>query len=313
MPQTTPTLTPTGVHHRLSGPTDHGHVTITVADVAAALRSFEVDGIDIVQRCPVDSPPSLGAGIVMSPWPNRIDAGRWLDQGTPQQLSISEPELGNALHGLLTTTQYRLVHETDTEITLAATIFASPGYPFVIETTVTYAITPDGLEVTHTAVNRSDRPAPYALGTHAYFKVEGTPTAELTLRSSARTIYTVDERKLPTGRRPVSGSDDLRGGRRVGGLSLDDCFTDQATYDGRHTITLTSPEGSSVEVWTDESFSHVVLLTTDRFVADDGEPTLAVAIEPQTAAVDSFNNGIGLKWLAPGESFDCAWGVVPRL
>jgi aldose 1-epimerase len=304
---------PTGTHHVISGRTRFGFATVTIAEVAAALRAFEVDGLDIVQRYPDDAPPSLGAGMVMAPWPNRIDAGRWNYESQTQQLAISEPKFNNALHGLLAYTPYAIESRTESSITLVATIFANPGYPFVVRTSARYSIGHDGLTVRHTATNIGAKPAPVAFGTHGYFKIGDVPTADLTLTCSAHTRYTTDSRLLPTGQEEVSGQFDLRAGRRVGEVDLDDCYTDQAIVDGHHHIVLAAHDGRQVEVWTDENFGHVVLLTTDQFISEVGQPTLAVAIEPQTAAADCLNNGIGLKWLEPGDSWSPEWGVTANL
>lgn len=312
-PSTAERTSPTGTHHVITGPTRFGFATVTIAEVAAALRAFEVDGLDIVQRYPDNSPPSLGAGMVMAPWPNRIDAGRWLYEGEAQQLAITEPKSNNALHGLLAYSPYAVESRTESSITLTATIFANPGYPFVVRTSVGYSIGSEGLTVRHTATNAGAKPAPVAFGTHPYFRIGDVPTADLTLTCSAKTIYTTDARLLPTGQREVAAEFDLRAGRRVGDLQLDDCYTDLAIADGRHHISLSAQDGRKVEIWTDPDFGHVVLLTTDQFIDETGRPALAVAIEPQTAAVDCLNNGRGLKWLLPGESWSPEWGVTAQL
>lgn len=309
----TTTVLPTGAQYTIQGDTAFGHATVTITQLAAALRAFEVDGVDIVQRYPVGSSPSLGAGMVMVPWPNRIADGRWNHHGEMLQLDISEPKFDNALHGLLAYTAYSVASRTSSSITLTAPVFAHPGYPFVLETSVDYALNTDGLTVRHRLTNRGRLPAPVAVGTHGYYKIGGVDTGELMLTNSARTVYTNDSRLLPVARVPVSGRFDLREGRKVANLALDDCFTDQSLIDGCHRSRLTAPDGRHVEVWTDENFGHVVLLTTRQFVAENGQEALAVAIEPQTAAADSFNNGFGLVWLDPGASWSPTWGVTAQL
>jgi aldose 1-epimerase len=304
---------PTGTQYEIMGDTRFGRMVATLTQVGASLRALTVDGLDIVQRYPLGAPPSLGAGIVMSPWPNRIDGGRWTYRGEPQQLSITDTDFGNASHGLLMSSPYSLVEHDDSSITLGATIFAHPGYPFVIETSVRYAVTPDGLETTHRFTNLGALPAPVAVGSHGYYRIGDVPTEELMLRSSAATVYPNDERMLPGPAEPVSGDFDLRTGGLVGEVVLDHCFTDQQLVDGRYPTRLTAPDGRYVEVWADASFDHIVLLTTRRFTDDNGERILAVAIEPQTAAVNSLNTGIGTTWLAHGETFTARWGVTAML
>ncbi|WP_158507088.1 aldose 1-epimerase family protein [Subtercola sp. Z020] len=306
---------PTGRQYEISAQTSFGHAVVTITEVAASLRAFTVDGVDIVQRYPRDAPPSRGAGIIMSPWPNRVDGGRWVYEGEQHQLDITDTEFENASHGLLKNTAYRMLDRSDSSITLGATIFAHPGYPFVVDTTVTYALGDGGLEVSHTFTNTGGLRAPVAVGSHAYFKLGDVPVHSLVLSCAAETVYENDARKLPVGTVPVSGAFDLRSGLPVGEVELDDCFTDldRATPDGRWYATLTAPDARSVSVWGDEAFGHIVICTTDVFLDENRELVDAIALEPQTAAVNALNTGIGLTWLQPGESWSATWGVTASL
>ncbi len=58
--------------------------------------------------------PPFGCGIVLVPWPNRVEDGRWTLDGQPQQLDLTEPARHNAIHGLLRTTAYDLVENEGT-------------------------------------------------------------------------------------------------------------------------------------------------------------------------------------------------------
>ena len=306
-------MEPTGKQYTIRGEAGSQHLEATITQVAASLRACTVNGTDILQRYPDHATPSLGAGIVMAPWPNRVDHGRWANGDTLEQLDITEVKNDNALHGLLRNTAYDVVAQSDDSLTLTAVIYAPNGYPFVVETFVTYAITPNGVEVTHSFRNHSGSPAPLAVGTHCYFKIGGVPTEDLVLTSTARTVYTDDARGLPISRSPVGGQFDVTHGIRAGDLSLDHCFTDMIARDGRFRTTLTAPDGRSVSVWTDENFAYQVLLTTDQFVDENGSATFAVAIEPQSSAVNAFNNREGLHDLSPGDDWVVQWGITPDL
>jgi aldose 1-epimerase len=306
-------MRPTGQHHVLTGLIADQLVEVTIAQVAAALRGFSVDGVDVVQRYAENAIPPLGAGIVMVPWPNRVDHGRWPNHGVIEQLDISQVAQDHALHGLLKNTAYTVVARSAASITLSASIYAPPGYPFVVATSVRYTITDEGLEVEHRLRNHSATAAPVAVGTHGYYKIGGVRTEDLVITSSARTVYVDDERQVPVSRTSASGDFDLRAGRRVGDLVVDHCFTNFSLTDGRHTTTLSASDGRRVEVWSDQNFAYQVLLTTRQFTAESGRPTFAVAIEPQTAAVDAFNNREGLHELQPDEEWVVRWGVTPVL
>ncbi|HTL41047.1 MAG TPA: aldose 1-epimerase family protein [Pseudolysinimonas sp.] len=298
---------------RIRGEAGAQQLEVTVAEVAAALRAFSVDGVDIVPRYPEDAAPSMGSGIVMVPWPNRVADGTWTANGVSHQLDISEVDKRTALHGLLRYTRYDVLDRDDSSVTLGAGVFTANGYPFVLETTARYAIDESGLTVTHAVRNHSDAAAPVALGAHPYFQIGDVPTDDLVLISPATHIYRDDERRLPVGREAVSGGFDLRAGIRVGDLDLDHCFTGLAAAGERSVTSLVAPDGRAVEVWAAPDFGYQVLLTTNAFVDHTGHPIRAVAIEPQTAAVDAFNSGDGLRWLEPGEWWTVSWGVTPRL
>ena len=55
----------------------------------------------------------------------------------------------------------------------------------------------------------------------------------------------------------------------------------------------------------------IALVTLAEEETDDTEAAPAVAIEPVSCAVNAFNTGDGLRWLAPGESWSASWGLRP--
>jgi len=302
---------PTGEQFVLTRSTPSGEVRAIIAQVAASLRTLTVDGIDITQPYPEESTPTWGCGIVLVPWPNRVEDGKWTLDGKPQQLDITEPKLGNAIHGLLRNTGYTLASRTEDSVTLAATVWPQHGYPFQLDTTVTYQLTDTGLTVTHALRNDSADAAPAAIGTHPFFQIGDVPTKDLTLTLNAATRFPVDERLIPGDEVPVEGRYDLRSGQKVGDLDLDDAYGEVTPVD-QVTATLTAPDGRTVSLWQDENFPYVQVFTTDLFPKDGGL-TLAVAIEPMTAPANAFNSGQSLRWIDPGETWTASWGIRSAL
>lgn len=297
---------PTGIRFRIAA----DEVRAEITQVGAALRALSVGGIDLVPSYPDGSPTPAASGIVLLPWPNRVAGGRWTHDGVTRQLAISEPAYGNASHGLLRFTPYQPVVQEPDRITLAATVVAQTGYPFLLDSTVTYEVGPRGLTVTHEVVNAGADAAPFALGTHPYVQLGGVPTADLRIQLDARTRFEVDERLIPTAQTPVDATTDLRSPRRLGDLSLDTAYGDLARGDdSRVRTTLTAPDGRSVAVWQGAGFDYVQIFTTDRYPGQE----LAVAIEPMTAPADAFNSGQGLRTLVPGARWIGEWGVEYRL
>jgi aldose 1-epimerase len=299
---------PTGTQHELTLTTPSGQASAIITEVAAGLRSYSVGGIDLVESFAADSTPPKGAGIILVPWPNRIRDGRWSYNGTVQQLALTEPAKGNASHGLLRHFPYREAARTASSVTLEAPVFPQPGYPFQLDTSVTYTLTADGLEVTHRLRNVGSTDAPVAVGAHPYLRIGDVPSGDLLLTVAASTHIDVDERMNAVGESSVDGTPlDLRGGRRVGDLDLDDGFGGVGP-DGPVEHSLTAPDGRRVILWGDEQMRYVQVFTPRSFPGPNG-PHQAVAIEPMTAPADAFNSGKGLTWLAPDTEWTVRWGI----
>ncbi len=286
-----------------------GSSTVLVASLAAALRSYEFDGVALTETWGDQDIPAGGCGMLLAPWPNRIADGRWSLHGKEQRLDITEPSKGNAIHGLLRNTGYRAVDIGTSRVVLEAEVFPQHGYPFHLMHRATYELTEEQLMVTQELSNLSAEAAPFALGAHPYLKISDVPTEELTLTVQAGEMFETDDRSIPTGRAPVSGQHDLREGRRIGDIAFDTAFTGLASVNGRHEHVLSAPDGRRVTLWADESFvyAHVYVSTIYPGVSK------AVAIEPMTAPADAFNSGEGLGWLDPTASYSAEWGILPGL
>lgn len=303
-----------GQQFTLAIDTPDGQLSTVIAQVGASIRSLKLGQTEFVLSCAPDEIAPLCAGIVMSPWPNRLDGGTWVYEGKTLRVPITIHDQQNANHGLLEFTEYRLVdlsQDSDrASITLAATIYPRLGYPFLIETSVTYELSQAGLTVTHHAKNLSPKSAPYGVGGHPYFQISGVPTESLELTCPAGSYLEVNERQIPTEVKSVAGSRfDLRQGARVDASFLDHGFTDlRRDEDGLARTYLRSANGGEIEVWQDAAFKHVVIFTPDFYPTSIG-PIYAAAIEPQTMGANALNTGDDLMWLEPNQEFSANWGV----
>lgn len=286
-----------------------GDVTATVAELAASLRRVRVGSTEIVQDYGPDALPSGASGIVLVPWPNRVRDGRWTLDGKVQQLDVSEPSKGNASHGLLRNTGYRVADRSESTVTLAATVFPQHGYPFHLDTSVRYGLTPSGIAVTHRIANVGSGRAPVGVGCHPYLRVGDTPMRDLVVTVSGTRMLETDDRSLPVAEAPVAGTPkDLRGGVALRDLDLDTAYTGLASVDGRVRHRLTAPDGRAVELAADPVFRWTQVFTTQVYDTDAGRID-AVAIEPMTCPADAFNSGTDLTWLEPGESWTAGWSL----
>lgn len=300
MNATTPPHSPTGDQYELT----RGGARAVITQVAAALREFEVDGVALTPGYPAESTPPSAAGIVLVPWPNRVEDGVWRLDGADQQLDITEVARNNAIHGLLRYSGYRLLERAEASVTLGATVFPQHGYPFHLETSVQYLLTEGGLRVTHAITNVGHSPAPVAVGTHPFLCIGDVATEDLVLTVHASTRFEVDARLNPVAEVPVDGDFDLRGGRRAGELFLDTAFGGVETVDGV-VATLAAPDGRTLSLWQDANHGYVQVFTTRDFPGR----SFAVAIEPMTAPPNAFNTGLGLRWLQPGDTWSPQWGI----
>ena len=300
---------PTGLQFELTKQTRLGTAAATITQVAASIRRLTIDGIDLTQPYSEDVLPPFGAGTVLVPWPNRVEDGLWMHNGEAQLLDLTEPERHNALHGLLRDRPYSVAEQSADAITLAATVFPTRGYRFTLDTAVRYELMDDGLKVTHTLSNAGLNAAPFAVGTHPFLCIGDVPTYQLTLSLAAGTRFETDSRLNPIRESAVDGTAyDLRGGRLVAELDLDDAFGGVTPVDGISRHRLTAPDGRFVELWQQSDYAYVQVFTTRIFPTAHGLDT-AIAIEPMTAPPNALNSGQGLRWLKPDESWSASWGI----
>ena len=281
----------------------------TVVEVGAGLQRYTHDGVDVTGTYGMDELPPKACGIVLVPWPNRIRGGKYSFDGADYQLALTEPAARNAIHGLGRWARWTTVHHSLDRVTLRLDVVPQNGYPFPVRAEVTYALDPErGLSVTITARNLGSRRAPFGAGSHPYLSTRGHSLADVRLRLPAAERLVTDEKGLPVGVRPVAGGDhDLRRGKRLKALRMDDGFTALADEPAQRYAELRTPKGTGARLWFDPAFSYLQVLTLDALTP--GQP--AVAIEPMTCAPDAFNSGAGLIVLDPGGGWSGTWGITP--
>lgn len=280
----------------------------TIVEVGAGLRRYARRGVDVTVTYGDGDLPPKGCGAVLVPWPNRLRGGTYTFDGTSYQLALSEPALGNASHGLGRWARWVPVRHEASAVALALDIVPQPGWPFELRVEVTYALDAEhGLQVSAAAHNTGTVRAPFGAGFHPYLSTRGHDLAEVTLTVPAGERFLVDEKKVPSGVQPVGGTPyDLRSGRQLGDLRLDDGFAGLETVDGRAAVDVRTGSGGG-RVWFDDAFGFVQIFTPDQVAG--GRP--GVAVEAMTCPADAFNSGTGLVVLAPGDSWTGSWGITP--
>jgi aldose 1-epimerase len=306
----TPVVAPSGTQYEISS---DGYRAV-VTECGAGLRLLEHDGRSLVDGFDEDHMSSGGRGQLLMPWPNRIRDGQYAVADRQLRLPLTEPARHNASHGLVRWVAWSPVEHAADAVALRCRLMAQSGYPWTLDLQVRYAVGADGLVVTQSATNTADDPdsgpAPYAQGAHPYLTVGAGPCDgwELTLPAATRSLSD-PERKLPTGREPVAGTEfDFRVPRPLGATELDHAFTDLARDgSGRATVELRDPAtGHAAALWVDAAHPWLMVFSADD---DPLGARRALAVEPMTAQADAFRSGEDLVMLAAGQTFSATWGI----
>lgn len=309
MPDEVQVQPPTGQQVRIA----HGDHEVWSVAVAAGLRSYDVAGRSLVDGFEAGERPGGGRGQTLVPWPNRVAGARYRFDGAEQQLAVTEPLSGNAIHGLARWVRWDVLDQSAASVTWGHVVVPQPGWPTSLDCRVTYALGDDGLTVTTTATNVGASPCPYGTGAHPYLRVGAGLVDTMSLRVPADTWFETDSAGIPVAAHAVSGTDyDLRSAPPIGSRMLDTCFGDlQRDGDGRWRVTLTgSDDGAAVTLWADQAYDWVQVFTGDTLPAAVRRRGLAV--EPVTCPPDGFNSGVGLVRLEPGQSHTATWGLRPQ-
>jgi aldose 1-epimerase len=288
-----------------------GAVRAVVTEVGATLRALEVGGLSVLQGFPADGMPDASRGQVLIPYPNRVDRGRYAFHGRSLELPLDEPDRTNAMHGLVRWLNWAPLSRTPSRLVMGLVLHAREGYPFVLSLRVAYTLTPSGLRVRQSARNLGALPAPYGAGFHPYLTAGAPRIDECLLRLPARTSLVVNARLIPTGRTSVAGTAlDFREPRTIGRTVMDTGFTDlERDADGLARVELAAPGGRPrVSVLLDRAYEFLQVFTGDGL--PEKVRRRALAIEPYTCAPNAFNNGVGLRVLAPGQCFSSVWEVA---
>jgi aldose 1-epimerase len=285
----------------------HGTRSAVAVELGAGLRSYRVDGREVLDGYAADAPVTGSRGLPLLPWPNRIEDGRYGFGGEELQLPIDDLAAHSAIHGLTRWVPWTVVEHGPSRVGLGTTIYPRPGYPFTLSLRVTYALSEKGLGVELAATNEGPRAAPYGAGHHPYVAIASGRVDDGLLRVPSARGHTFGARTLPEADRDLGGTLlDFREARRIGDVELAVCYSDLTRdADGRARMRL-----DSTTLWLDETFPFVLLFSGDSLPVS-AERRRGLAIEPMTCPANAFRTGVGLTILAPGQSTVSRWGIEP--
>lgn len=292
----------------------HGEYRASIASVGASLRSLSYEGRDLVVPFDVDQVRPSFRGATLAPWPNRIVDGRYTFEGVEQQVPLTEPARGNALHGLAAWLNFEVRDRGDEFVELAATIQAQQGYLHRIDLTVLFRLGDDGLYSAVTARNTGADAAPFGTGPHPYLVAGDGRVDDWTLTIPASQVLTVTpDRLAPIGLASVDseehGAFDFRSPRIIGDVFIDHAFTGLSRdAAGVASVELVAADGHGVAMRWDTVCPWVQIHTAD--LPEPSVSRLGLAVEPMTCPPDAFNSGTDVIVLQPGDSTTAGWTIV---
>lgn len=229
---------------------------------------------------------------LLSPWVNRVRNGNYSFEGRNYQLPINEPNLGNAIHGLLA----RMPFDISLEASKATLTYhydaEEKAYPFPFEMQLSYSFSVDNsFQLQFQAKNTGSGNMPFACGWHPYFNLTQGNLADWIIRFDSISKFHSDSQMIPLREESFDASAGVDLGKEV----LDNVFRLEPKT--KHITNLYNKQKKESLYLEQSSIDFPFLVV---FAPENSN---CVAIEPMSANTDAFNTGDGLRILAPDEIF----------
>lgn len=269
-----------------------GHHFIFIPDKGALPIKMKFHNLDFVES--IDSPEILEndhwfRNFWLMPYPNRTKAGIYEFIGKEHHLEMSTHDTNHALHGFfykLWAEDINVKEESETvEITIDHLYQADqPGFPFPFDVKIQYQIHSKGIiDIQIIAMNTGERPMPFGLGWHPYFKLDQN-LSELAVSSGPLINVILDELSMPTGNEAL-----LEDTSNMASEKWDHCFK----YQKEPYKYAIESDNYRLTISQGEEFKYLQIFTPGRE---------SIAVEPMTCGVNALNTKEGLVVLKPGES-----------
>jgi len=258
------------------------------AQLGAAIAGLWRNDSPVLRSTPAHalSQIQLSGCYPLVPFSNRVGQASLLWNGTSHPLVRNFAPEPHAIHGVAWMRPWQVLDADETFALLSFEHRADASWPFDFDCSQALRLGPDALEVTLSATNQSDQPAPFGLGWHPYF----VKRAQSRIRFEAAGRWEMGPDRLPTERTTSSGIDSL-----CCALDIDHCF------DGWHGEVVL--QDSEMTVRLRSSLDHLVVFTnaTRDFVAI--EPVSHVNNAVNMAGSDTTHmQRLGVRILQPGQS-----------
>ena len=278
---------------------------------------WQVSGQELLYRSSqffTENRPTRSGFPILFPFPNRIRDGQFAWQGKSYRLPLNDPANKNAIHGFVCQRPWRVIDQgADTDSAwITAEFHGSVDAPETLtlwpadyRLRVTYRLFDHMVRIEADVDNPDTTPLPFGLGYHPYFALAAFGGDNAVVKVWANRRWNLSE-NLPTGEIfEVDEPRDLREGKAISLLKLDDVMTDLElrAYSEKDRVGLAGrvdhPFGERIlALLVGSDFRELVLFTPPH--------REAICLEPYTCTTDAINlepRGIdaGLRVLQPGE------------
>jgi aldose 1-epimerase len=225
------------------------------------------------------------AAFPLVPYSNRIAQARFRFDDRDYAVARNFGDHPHSIHGIGWQRAWQVKAVAADAATLALTHAGdADGWPFGFHAEQHFTLREDALHIALSIENRHPNRAPVGLGIHPYFPRAGTPE----LRFAAQGVWRNTPDQLPVERVAVPAEWEHRGGRTVGSVVLDNCFTG---WDGNARMT-----------WPDRSLTMTASAVFDHVVVYTPAGQDFFCVEPVSHMTDAINRG-GMRVLDAGEAF----------
>lgn len=250
------------------------------------LKTLFIGGVEILKPS-ADGKETHGGSAVLIPFANRVRNHVFTFEG--KQYTLPADSGNHSIHGLVRHVKWDILEKEEDSISLGYTI-TSPDFPSRLHSVVRYRLDNESFTTRFEIENTGKGNAPLMVGTHPYFLTYGD--WDITADDPVKKLEYADK-YFPTGQMTDFATHELSSGS---GKVFDNCFFGGGNlhlHNGKVHIMMERKNMPYFQVYNGEYA--------------EGK---SVAIEPMTGAPDSFNNGMGLIVLEPGDSFTCSYTVT---
>ena len=232
----------------------------------------------------------------LSPFVCRISGGKYSFENNDFEFANKFND-GSAIHGILSDKPFKVLEKITGNEEASVHLEYSyrhedPAYPFDYDIGVWYTLKKGGkLFLTTLVKNTSSTRIPMADGWHPYFALEGEINDWL-LSFRSRKNLAFDEKLIPTGE--IVDTERFYSPRLIGTEFFDHCFMLEPDQAIPAAVLKNPANGLRISFYPDPSYPYLQIYTPPH--------RKSIAIENLSSAPDSFNNGLGLISMQPGES-----------